>query len=295
MKQQRDRRVQQLSEHVWIYRQDWQRVEPTLGMILTDDGWIAIDGGNSPLHGQRVYESMQQILEKPVLYVIDTHRHFDHVFGNQAFQAPVIASRRCRERFTENLQDDWAPERVQRWLKETMFSHIPTLKPEDFEALELVPPSLSFEGQMTLDFDGTSVQLFSLAGAHSDDSIGVFVPYERVLFLGDAFYFREGSEGRFLRLLELLDYIAPLDVEFYVGGHERPHDRLTFEKVHAYCRELAQTVKSLLRAGAGEAEVLRVPFEEKYERTSFLSPNLHRRLLQAAYTELLHQRHTLSR
>ena len=148
---------------------------------------------------------------------------------------------------------------------------------------------------MTLDLEGTTVQLFSLAGVHSDDSLGVFVPYERVLFLGDAFYFREGAEGRFLRLIQLLDYAAPLEVEFYVPGHERTHDRLTFEKVHAYCRGLVQTVKSLLRSGAGEAQLLEVPFDEKYERASFLSPKLHRRLLQAAYREILSERPTLSR
>lgn len=284
---QHERRVHQLSDRIWIYRHDWQKVEPTIGMVLTDEGWIAIDGGNSPAHGQRVYEAMQEIRERPVLYVIDTHRHFDHVFGNQAFRAPVIASQRCRKRFAQNLQDEWAPDRVHRWLQETMFSVISTLKPEDFRKLALIPPSLSFEGELTLDLGKTSVQLFSLAGAHSDDSVGVFVPDERVLFLGDAFYFREGPEGRFLRLLELLDYVAPLEVDFYVSGHERFYDRQTFERVHAYGCTLAQSVRSLLRSGAGEAEVLEVPFDEKYERTSFLSPKMHRQLLQAAYKELL--------
>jgi glyoxylase-like metal-dependent hydrolase (beta-lactamase superfamily II) len=291
---QRDRRVQQISERTWIYRQDWQRVEPAIGMVLSDKGWIAIEGGSSPAHGRRVYEAMQQIRERPVLYVINTHRHFDHVFGNQAFRAPVIASRRCRERFAQNIQEDWAPDRVQRWLQETMFPSISTLNPSDFQGLQLVPPSLSFAGEMVLDLDGTRALLFPLAGAHSDDSIGVYLPYERVLFLGDAFYFREGSEGRFFKLLELLDYVAPLEVEFYVPGHERAHDRGTFAKVHSYFHELVHSVRSLLRSGAGEAEVLTLAFDAKYEGTSFLSPKLHRRFLHAAYRELLAERSTLS-
>ncbi len=280
-------RVHQLSDHVWIYRHDWQRLEPAIGMVLTDQGWVAIDGGNSPAHGRRVYEAMQEIRERPVLYVIDTHRHFDHVFGNQAFDAPVIASRRCRERFSQNLQEDWAPQRVHRWLHEAMFSHISTLNPADFQGLRLVPPSLSFEGELVLDLKGTTVRLFPLGGAHSDDSIGVYLPYERVLFLGDAFYFREGVEGRFLRLLQLLDYVAPLEVEIYVPGHEAHYGRLTFEKLRAYCRELFQMVRALIRSGAGEAEILSsVPFDKRFNSTSFLSPKFHRRLLQAAYHEL---------
>jgi glyoxylase-like metal-dependent hydrolase (beta-lactamase superfamily II) len=283
----RDHRVEQLSERVWIYHHDWQRLEPTVGMVLTDAGWIAIDGGCSPAHGRRVFEAMQEIRERPVLYVINTHRHFDHVFGNQAFGAPVIAGRRCRERFAENLRHDWAPERVKRWLEETMFPRVPTLRPEDFSDLRLVPPALSFEGEMTLDLDGVLVQMFPLAGAHSDDSIGVYLLYERALFLSDAFYFREGPEGRFTKLVELLDRVAPLEVDVYIPGHERPHDRLTFEKLRAYSRELVRAVRSLVFAGTPEQEVLEaVPFDKRFERVSFLGPKYHRQLLRAAYREL---------
>jgi len=255
-------------------------------MVLTAEGWLIIDGGNSPAHGRRVFEAAQEIRERPVRYVINTHRHFDHVFGNQAYAAPVIASRRCRERFLGNLEDDWAPKRVDRWLRETMFSRISTLNPEDFQGLTLIPPSLSFEGELALDIDGTHVRLFPLAGAHSDDSIGVHLPYERVLFLGDAFYFREGAEGRFLKLIELLDRVAPLEVEVYVASHEPPYHHPTFDKLRAYFRELTQIVSSFVRSGAGEADLLTIPFDKRFERTSFLSPKFHKRLIQAAYREL---------
>jgi glyoxylase-like metal-dependent hydrolase (beta-lactamase superfamily II) len=283
----RSARLQQLSDRVWVYCHDWQRLEPAVGLVLTDEGWLAIDGGNSPAHGRRVFEAMQCIRERPVRYVINTHRHFDHVFGNQAFEAPVIASRRCRERFAQNLEGDWAPQQVHRWLHETMFSRVSTLSTRDFRGLQLIPPSLSFEGELALDLDGSDVRLFPLAGAHSDDSIGVFLPHERVLFLGDALYLREGPEGRFLRLLELLERIAPLGVEVYVPGHEAPHGRLEFEKLWSYCRELLRAVRSLIYSGAKESDVLKaVPFDRRFEGTSFLSPRFHRRLVQAAYREL---------
>jgi len=280
-------RLQQISDRVWVYRHDLRRLEPAVGLVLTSEGWLAVDGGNSPAHGRSVFEAMQEIRERPVRYVINTHRHFDHVFGNQAFGAPVIASRRCRDRFAKNIEGDWAPQRVQRWLHETMFSRVSTLNPRDFRGLRLIPPSLSFEGELSLDIDGSEVRLFSLAGAHSDDSIGVFLPYERVLFLGDALYLREGSEGRFLRLLEILERIAPLGVEVYVPGHEPPYGRLEFEKLWAYCRELLHAVRTLIYSGAGEPEVLKaVPFDRRFEGTSFLSPRFHRRMVQAAYHEL---------
>ncbi len=281
-------RLQQISERVWVYGHDPARLEPAVGLVLTGEGWIVVDSGNSPTHGLRVFEACQTIKERPVRYVINTHRHFDHVFGNQAFRgATIIASRRCQERFARNLKDDWAPERVQRWLREAVLSKVPTLDPDDFERLRPVPPALGFEGEMTLELGEVPLKLFPLAGAHSDDSIGVYLPRERVLILSDALYFHEGPEARFLKLLRLLDYLAPLEVDVYVPGHEAPHGRATFEALRAYVRELAHGVKALLRRGASERDVLdALPFDKRYEGVSFLSPRLHRRLVQAAYREL---------
>lgn len=281
-----DPRVRQLSERVWAYLPNWQRVEPTIGMILTDEGWVAVEGGNSPVHGDRAFRAMQRIRERPARYVINTHRHFDHVFGNQAFSAPVIASRRCRERFIENLRSDWAPQRVHRWLQEAMLANIPMLDPEDFEELELVPPALSFQERLFLDLDSTRLELFPLVGAHSDDHIAVYLPDERLLFLGDALYLREGPEGRFTQLLELLDHLAELEVQTLVAGHEAPYGRTTFHKLRTYGHELIRSVIAAIRSGAGEEEILKISFPKRYEKTSFLSAKTHRRLLRAAYREL---------
>lgn len=282
-----DPRVRQISERVWIYLPSWHRLEPTLGLVLTAEGWVAIDGGNSPAQAQRAHQAMQRIRERPVHYVINTHRHFDHVFGNQVFEAPVVASRRCWERFRANLEGDWAPRRVDQWLREAMLPRVATLDSSDYEGLSLVPPAISFERRLHLDVGGAHLDLFPLDGAHSDDSIGVHLPDERVLFLGDALYLREGPESRFLRLLELVDTLAEFDVGTYVPGHEAPYRRMTFETVRSYCHELIRGVIAAIRSGASQEDVLRLPLAKRYENVSFLSPKMHRRLLRAAYSELI--------
>ncbi len=279
-------RVVQHSEKIWSYKHHWERVEPAIGMILTSEGWIAVDGGNSPVHGRHVHEAMQAIMPKPVIYVIDTHRHFDHTFGNQAFNAPVTASQRCKERFDENIRDDWSPEHVLGWLRREMFSRIPTLSDADFEGLSLIAPTESFSASKTLVVGDTRIELFMLDGVHSDDSIGVYLPDGKTLFLGDAFYLLEGPEGRFTRLLDLLELVAKRDIAAFVPGHERPHDRKTFEQLHEYCRELILRVKGMILDGADEQEIHAIPFDEKYQRTSFLTPKQHGRFLNAAMREL---------
>jgi glyoxylase-like metal-dependent hydrolase (beta-lactamase superfamily II) len=279
-------RVVQHGERVWSYRHDWERVEPAIGMILTDDGWIAVDGGNSPLHGKHVFDAMQSISAKPVVLVIDTHRHFDHSFGNQSYNAPVLGSQHCKERMEANIQDDWGPDRVLDWLRKDMYPRIPTLSDKDFRDLRVIPPSESFPSKKKLSVGGTKIEMFLLDGVHSDDSIGVYLLDGKTLFLGDAFYLLEGPEGKFTRLPDLLNLVVKYKVVAYVPGHERAHDHDVFKRLHEYCLVLIQRVKEMLADGANEQEILAVPFDEKYQRTSFLSDKQHQRFLNAAMREL---------
>lgn len=282
-----DERVKQLAERVWVYRHQWERLEPAVGMVLTESGWIAIDGGNSPRHGARVVAAMRALADAPVRWVVNTHRHFDHVFGNQAFGAPVVASTRCRQRFADNLQDDWGPGRALDWLKATIFVHTDQLSEADFPDLQLVPPSVSFDGSLTLHDPELSVELFPLAGVHSDDGIGVWVPEAQVAFVGDAFYYQGTPEGHARRLLPLVERVAALGVRVVVPSHERDHDAETFAALRAYVRELTQGVEAGAAAGQSAEEILKAhPFAEALARTTFLNAKLHRRLIQALLREI---------
>ncbi|HEY5596592.1 MAG TPA: MBL fold metallo-hydrolase [Candidatus Bipolaricaulota bacterium] len=280
-------RVKQLSERVWIYRHNWDRLEPAIGMILAPEGWVAVDGGNSPRHGQAAFEAMQSLKKLPALYVINTHRHFDHVFGNQAFHAPVIGSRRCRERFSANLKDDWAPDRALEWVKANIFTYNRLLSEADFPDLELVAPSLSFDGTMDLHFDGLTVRLFPLGGVHTDDHIGVHMVEEGVVFLGDALYFQCTPEGGALKLPGLLGRVAGLESHVYAAGHERPYDRETFERLHRYVHSLFDSLKAGVASGVSKKELLAAHAPQEWiAQKTFLNEKAHARLVRAAVDEL---------
>lgn len=280
-----DPRVQQLAENVWIYLPQWQRLEPTIGLISTAEGWVVIDSGNSPVHAQQVRDALWRLDEGPVRYVINTHRHFDHVFGNQVFDAPVVASAQCRKRFRANLQDDWAPHRVQQWLYHEMLPQTSTLTPADFEGLTPVAPTISFQRHLHLDVGRTHLQLFPSQGAHSDDHVSVYLPEERILFVGDTYYF-QASEGQIARWLKLLDELVQWEAETVVPGHEAPYDRVTFELLRAYGHDLFETIISALRVDAPEDEAIQVPLPKRYADIEFLDARTHRRLAKAVYREL---------
>jgi len=281
-----DRRVKPIAPNVWVYRHDWARLEPAIGMILTDEGWVAVDGGNSPRHAQQVAAAMRSLCDMPVRYVVNTHRHFDHVFGNQKFNAPVIGSRRCQERFLENIKDDWSAEKAVGWLKATIFTYNDQLNEGDFEGYSPVPPSESFVGEHTLSLPPLTLKLFPLDGVHTDDGIGVWVPERRVVFLSDAFYHQPfTNEGVAANLLLLVERVAVLDAEWFVPGHERLFNRETFEKFHRYVRWLFDLTSSLPDGVNAKMVAQQHPFPPEYKNVSFLDEKIHYQLLKALLQE----------
>ena len=192
--------------------------------MSTGAGLIVIDSGNSPEHGRRALQAIRATSEEPIRYLINTHRHWDHTFGNQVFDAPIVAHLLCRRRLEQNMRDDWAPDRLMGWVRSFVPAHVPAIDLGQFEGLKLVLPQITFSGRLSLRLGPTRLELVYLGGVHTRDSIGVYLPAERLLFLGDALYFGAGQQVS-RRLSCLLRRIDILGAQRFVAGHEQPYDR----------------------------------------------------------------------
>jgi glyoxylase-like metal-dependent hydrolase (beta-lactamase superfamily II) len=141
---------------------------------------VLLDTLHSPRHALIMLDAVRDELRAGrQLLVINTHADWDHAWGNAAFAgespghvAPVIGHTLCRERL---LSDEARASLEQKRAEE----------PQVFAETTLVPPTLTFTGQLTIDGGDLSFELLPTPG-HTPDHISVFIPEIQTVFPGDA-------------------------------------------------------------------------------------------------------------
>ncbi len=140
--------------------------------VIGDRGVAVIDTQvNQPL-AEILLRNIRSVTDKPILYAINTHYHWDHTNGNQLFKnlgATVVSSRLTREFMTTRYerQKDFLLGRGFEIAHDPMF------------------PEETFEGERTLDLGGQTLRLFFAGKAESDDATAIWVEREKVLMAGD--------------------------------------------------------------------------------------------------------------
>jgi len=183
------------------------------GIIIGDSGIAVIDTLVSAREAKRFIKDIRAITEKPVKYVINTHYHLDHTFGNAEFAqlgAAIIAHAYCGDAMRKNTEEV---------LKNAgNFG----LTPEDMEGTEIAYPDITFTDRMRLDLGNVSVELIHIAPSHSNGSIIVYLPAEKLAFSGDIIFtdFHPFMlDGDIQGWVRTLDYLMSLDADRIIPGH----------------------------------------------------------------------------
>jgi glyoxylase-like metal-dependent hydrolase (beta-lactamase superfamily II) len=222
-----------ITDNIWIFPRDEDpnRVQPNVGVIITGDHTVLVDGGNSPRHGRRVAMALHEISAPPVTYIIYTHSHWDHVFGAQAFNAPAIAHELCLKQLQEAAAKPWSHSYLQEEIQRTPAREAGLRALgraiEDWRGFRVVLPEITLAARLRLYLGPLSIEVEHVGGAHAPDSVVVRVPEARVMFTGDCYY----PPPHHLRKpedtldWEMMERLLGSEIDTYIDGHGPPQSR----------------------------------------------------------------------
>lgn len=178
-----------LSSRCYYMPNEAETDRPCLGYIRGDRYSLMIDAGNSPAHHQLFLQDLAECdLPAPHAVAI-THSHWDHTYGMCAAAVPTLVNHKTQEHLEQMSRWSWtlpAMEERLRTGEDIQFCHDCILKEyPDLSSIRVVSGTVVYHGCMTIDLGGVHAQLLHVDSSHADDCSAIYVPEEKLFFLGD--------------------------------------------------------------------------------------------------------------
>lgn len=233
-------------------------VQATGGFCVANAGIISTSGAPAtvvdalftPAMTASLLGETRRLAHGPIARLINTHHHVDHTLGNAMFPPETeILSHSRAKREMERVGLGVLPiiERMAPWFT----GHL------DGVAERL--PDATFDGEaLEIEAAGRPARLLHFGTAHTRGDILVYLPHDRILFLGDAAFFYvtpmafEGHVGNWVRVCDRI--LTEIDASILVPGHGPPGSKDDLRLFRDYLRLVHDCSRRAFDAGASERE-----------------------------------------
>jgi quinoprotein relay system zinc metallohydrolase 2 len=213
-----------------------------IGFIIGQNGVAVIDSGGSLKIGLQLKEAIRKITDLPVLYVINTHVHPDHIFGNAAFKPdnPVFVGHAKLGEAMERRREAYLRNNA-AWMGEA------------FAGSEIVKPTQTVEKVLELDLGGRVLLLTAWPPAHTSADLSVFDRATATLWTGDLLFIERtpSMDGDTLNWLKLIPQLKQIPAKRVIPGHgpitEQWHE--AFDHQQHYFETLLADIRSSIKSG----------------------------------------------
>lgn len=222
-----------------------------VGVIVTDEGLIAVDVPPFPADARRWRLRLAQLSPSRLLFVINTDGHRDRVMGDHWFDAPVIA----HETVGDKLRG------YNGAFPQAFIDALTARDPEaagDLEHVRVVAPEVTFTRRLMLHLGGRIVVLMHMPGP-TPGSIWVACPAEAVLFTGASIVTGTHPNLTEAETKPWLESLVELRRDRFrarvvVPGRGPVTDKAASEPISAYLRQMRTRIRALIQAGRPRSE-----------------------------------------
>jgi glyoxylase-like metal-dependent hydrolase (beta-lactamase superfamily II) len=238
---------------------------------------LVVDTGTTPAAARAFIDDLKLVTTKPVRYVVNTHFHYDHTDGNQAYagKADIIAHDYVKQaiqtldvlhrepyqtsqlvnvprriddlkRQLAGAKDAAARQTIQQQLKVAQEGL------EQLKEIKPTAPNVTYSTKKVLDLGNREVQLLFLGRGHTNGDTVVLLPQEKIVATGDLMESQIAYMGdaQFAEWVTTLDALKKLDFETDLPGHGMPfRGKELITAFQGYLRDLMKQGADLRKQG----------------------------------------------
>ncbi len=278
--------VIEIAPGVFVHQGKYAEVNPdnsgdiaNISFVVGKDAVAVIDTGGSAHVGAAARDAIGAVTRLPIRYVINTHMHADHVFGNAAFTGgkPEFVAHYKMARGLAARAEGYLS-RNKGWMGG-----------DNFAGTEIVMPTKPVMDELDLDLGGRILKLHARPTAHTDNDMTVHDILTDTLILGDiAFANRIPTiDGSIVGWLKLIDVLKTQNVARVVPGHGPPSMTMAeaLGPLDRYLKVVAADVRADIKAGKTISEATETAGLSEAKSWLLFDEN-HKRNVTAAFAEL---------